>query len=107
MDNSQIKDLINELLFSLKHRYNEFTGIYFFGSRNSDKWNEESDLDLLFTFDKDLSGWEKREIRGFIYEQELKYNYLIDSHFYNLKDIINPRTPFRESILENAKYYAA
>jgi predicted nucleotidyltransferase len=106
MNNSKINTLIDELKEAIQLTYSGFKGIYFFGSRNNDTWNEDSDVDILLAFDRDLSWQEKRSIKSDIYDIELKYDYLIDAKIYKQSDIDNPITPFREQVKNTSVFYA-
>ena len=106
MNNSKIKALIEELKNVIVRTYSGFKGIYFYGSRNNDNWNEDSDVDILLAFDRVLSWQEKREIKSDIYDVELKYDYLIDAKIYLQSDIDSPITPFREKVKKSAVFYA-
>ena len=106
MDNSKIKILIDELIQMIKSSFTGFKGIYHFGSRNNNSWNDDSDVDLLIAFDRDLNWKEKRELKNRIYDIELKYDYLLDTKIFNYKDIEKPLTPFREQVKNNSVFYA-
>jgi|WetSurMetagenome_2_1015567.scaffolds.fasta_scaffold07190_8 predicted nucleotidyltransferase len=101
-NNILIQDLINT--FTLK--YPDFKGVYFIGSRAKNKFNESSDYDLVFVFDRKINSYFKDEIRSLIYSFDLKYNIVIDSKIYNFKDILDPITPFRNNVRKEGIYYA-
>lgn len=105
MTNEIIKILLTELTDELKAKYQNYKGLYFFGSRASHTHCPESDLDLVITFDRIIDKKFKDEIRDFIYEFDLKYNVVIDSHIYNYDDINKPITPFRQSVKTGGIYY--
>ena len=99
--------LITELINDLKSKYIDFKGIYFFGSRSTNKHFENSDLDLVFTFNREINRKFKDEIRSLVYDYDLKYDVVIDSHIYNYKDILNPVTPFRNDVKTQGIFYGA
>jgi predicted nucleotidyltransferase len=97
--------LISELKEGLNSRYKDFTGIYFFGSRSRENFSDESDLDLVLTFERNIDRDFKNEVRDFVYDYALKYNVVIDSHIYNLNEILNPITPFRYVVRNEGIFY--
>ena len=105
MSNDEVKVIIENIINDLKSK-SGFKGVYLFGSRTGNAWTEDSDLDLLLAFDKDLSWQEKREVKNIIFDRELQYNFLLDAKIYNIGDINNPKTPFREVINNHAVFYA-
>ena len=105
MNSNYTEILIRELITDLKSKYLDFKGIYFFGSRIAKKYSEESDLDLPFTFGRNINRKFKDEIRSLVYDYDLKYDIVIDSHIYNYRDILNPITPFRNNVKTLGIFY--
>ena len=105
MNRSIIDILITELKEELQTKYKDFKGIFFFGSRSKDNFSDDSDLDLVLTFERNIDRDFKNEIRDFVYDYALKYDVLIDSHIYNLTDILNPITPFRGIVKTEGIFY--
>ena len=105
MNRSIIDILISELKEGLNIKYKDFKGIFFFGSRSKDNFSVESDLDLVLTFERNIDRDFKNEVRDFVYDYALKYNVVIDSHIYNLSDILNPITPFRVVVKNEGIFY--
>ena len=106
MDNSKIKILIDEIKNVIQDNYSGFSGIYLFGSRYNNSWTDDSDVDVLLAFDRELTWQEKSEIKSDIYDIELKYDYFIDAKIYPKSEIDNPITPFREQVKNNSVFYA-
>jgi len=46
-----VKSLIEKVNRAIKSHFGDFKGTYFFGSRTRNDYNEDSDYDLLLTFD--------------------------------------------------------
>jgi len=105
MDNSKVEKFIDEIKNIILTTFDGFKGIYFFGSRTGENWSEESDLDLLFVFNRDLIWKEKKAIMNKIFEIEIKYDYLIDAKIFNINQIKDSNTPFREVINQKALFY--
>jgi uncharacterized protein len=97
--------IIKELLEEIKSKYSEFRGIYLFGSRARGDFDEDSDYDLAFVFDREISTLFKDEIRELAIDKELEFLILIDSHIFKNYDILNPVTPFRENIKNEGVFY--
>jgi predicted nucleotidyltransferase len=107
MKNENVNEIIKEILKTIKPIYSDFKGIYFFGSRLKGDFHEESDLDLMLLFERAIDWKFKNIINDIICDFDLKYGIIIDSKIYSYSDIMNPITPFRKSVLNEGKYYAA
>ncbi|OGU10289.1 MAG: hypothetical protein A2X61_15180 [Ignavibacteria bacterium GWB2_35_12] len=90
--------IISEICDELKSIYPDFRGIYLFGSHARGEANDDSDIDLAILFDREIDWRFKDSVRDVIIEKEIKYSLIIDSHFYNTQDFIEPATPLRENI---------
>jgi len=105
MDNSNVEKFIGETNKIILENFDDFKGIYLFGSRISENWRGESDLDLMLVFDRELTWNEKKEIRNKVFEIELRYDYIVDEKIFNINQIKESKTPFRESINKDALFY--
>ena len=99
--------LIAELRNVLKSRFNDFRGLYFFGSQKKNIATAVSDWDFAIVFDRTIDWKFKDEVRDILYDMMLKYNIVIDSHIYSVSELRNPKTPFRESVSRDGIFYAA
>lgn len=104
-DTNKIELVISELSKNLKETYKDFSGIYFFGSRVKGGFDEFSDYDIAIVFDRIIVRKFKDEIRRIVYDLELKYEIIIDSHIYSHFEILKPITPFRENVKNHGKFY--
>lgn len=102
---SKSVDIINEVRETLKRNYTSFKGVYFFGSRVNDDYNEFSDYDLALIFEEEITWQFKDEIRNLIYDVMLNFDVVIDSHIFSKEQITNPTTPFRKNIKSEGLYY--
>lgn len=100
------ESIINEIKNTLKSKYEDFRGVYLFGSRINGNYNEESDYDFIVVFDRIIDWKFKYEVRDIIYDIELKNDLLLDAKIYNFNDILEPVTPFRNIIKEQGVFYA-
>jgi predicted nucleotidyltransferase len=101
----KFKKLIDELKEVLKKKYQDFKGIYFYGSRARGDFNEDSDYDLVFVFDRKIDWRFEYEVLDLIYDSELKYEFYLDPKIYSYNDIKDPITPFREAVLNEGIFY--
>lgn len=105
MTKNNLDILIDEIKNELAKKYKDFSGIYLFGSRARGNYSKDSDLDLVLTFSRNIDKKFKDEIRDLLYEYDLKYDLVIDSHVYNHIDILNPKTPFRNNVRNEGIFY--
>ncbi|OGU17475.1 MAG: hypothetical protein A2X61_08810 [Ignavibacteria bacterium GWB2_35_12] len=104
--NNEIEQVISKIQKVLKGKYIDFKGVYFYGSRVKDNYNNDSDYDLVIAFDREIDWKFKYEIRDIIYDIELKSELMIDAKIYDIKEILNPVTPFRKIVKEEGIFYA-
>jgi predicted nucleotidyltransferase len=98
--------VIQELSQTLKNKYPDFKGIYFFGSRLRGDYNKDSDYDIAIIFDRKIDWRFEDEITSVVYRFELKYDIFLDHYIFNYLDILHPITPLRDIIKNEGKYYA-
>jgi len=104
-NNETIKKVIKELSEILRDKYSDFKGIYFFGSRAKGDYDAYSDYDLVIVFDRKIDRKFKDEIRKIVYEFDLRYDIIIDSHIHSHEEILKPVTPFRENVKNEGIFY--
>jgi predicted nucleotidyltransferase len=110
MENKQINkefidQIISEISRELKSKYDDFRGIYLFGSYSRNEQHKDSDIDIAILFDREIDREFKDEIIGTIYEFEVKNDLIIDSFMFNFTDILNPITPLRLNIKNEGVFY--
>ena len=105
MSQDSPENIITSIKDLLKSKYPSFQGLYFFGSRNKDKYDEHSDFDIALIFNEEITWKFKEEIRGLIYDIMLQSDIVIDSHIYSIKEMAEPITPFRNAIKSEGIYY--
>lgn len=74
-----IKAIINELRDKLS-KYNDFQGLYLYGSQVSGIPKPDSDIDVVAIFKEKHSFKESLEIHGQALDLELEYDVLLDFH---------------------------
>ena len=105
MNQDKSENIINSIKELLKSKYPSFKGLYFFGSRNKDKYGKHSDYDIALVFNKEITWKFKVEVRGQIYDTMLQADIVIDTHIYSIKEMAEPITPFRNAIKSEGTYY--
>ena len=105
MNQNNSENIINSIKKLLKSKYPSFKGLYFFGSRNKDKYDEYSDYDIALVFNEEITWKFKDEVRGLIYDIMLQADIVIDTHIYSIKEMAEPITPFRNAIKSEGTYY--
>jgi len=101
-----INKVIKNLIEKLSAKFNDFEGIYFYGSRVKGSYKKESDYDMIFLF-KDGYDFEKeRELAGIIIDSELENDIFIDHHPMTREEL--ERNPFfLDEVVNKGLYYAA
>ena len=105
MADAKIEKIIAEISGTLKADYVDFKGIFFFGSRTRGDYRSDSDYDLLFLFEREISWKFREEIRHRIYEYEDKYNVALDPKIINEQEFEMNRMPFIQNIIRDGSYY--
>ena len=82
-------------------------GLYLFGSRANDTFNEDSDYDVAIILNKKVDWKNKDKVREVIYDIMLENDIVIDSHIYSKEEIDLSITPLRESIKSTGIFYAS
>ena len=99
--------LIQEINKLVKSHFSDLLGTYFYGSRARKDFSEDSDYDLLLSFDHKLNWKQKNLIYNLIAEIEMKERIVIDVKAYWKKDLFEVWTPFREKVIKEGIFYAA
>lgn len=101
-----INTLIKDINSILKTRFQDYMGVYFFGSRSRGDYAEYSDYDMVFAFRTEPDWRKKNQVREFIYLKEVEYDLVIDGKYYSQEDVKHCKTPFLESVFKKGKFYA-
>lgn len=98
-------DIINSLKNELKTKYQDFLGIYLFGSIARGEEHSYSDIDLAIVFDRVIDWRFQSEIWEIISLSEIEFGVFIDAHIINYKDIVDPNSPLNENIKTQGIFY--
>ena len=102
-----VKRLINKINRVIKAGFPGFKGTFFFGSRSREDYSQDSDYDILLTFEHKPHWKEKNKIYDLIAEIELQEQITIDIKAYSEKELKTIWTPFREQVLTHGTFHAA
>jgi len=97
---------IRDINANLKSVFQDYLGLYFFGSRSRGDSREHSDYDMVFVFRKKPDWKKKEDIRNIVYSREVEYGMVVDGKYYSQEEVENCRTPFLESVCKEGKFYA-
>ncbi len=99
------KILLAEISKQLKKSGFDLAGLYLFGSRAKNTFNEYSDYDIAIILNENIDWRLKDRLQAIVYDIMLENDIIIDSHIYTKNEIESPITPLRESIKLDGIYY--
>lgn len=102
-DNKLLSEISDQLI---KFGFN-IIGLYLFGSRAKNTFNEDSDYDIAIILNEKIDWKVKDKVREVIYDIMLESDIVIDSHIYSKEEIDLSITPLRESIKSTGIFYAS
>jgi predicted nucleotidyltransferase len=102
----EINTLIRDINASLKSVFQDYMGVYFFGSRSRKDSQEYSDYDMVFVFGTKPDWRKKNQIRDVVYKKAVEYDAVIDGKYYSREEVENYQTPFLECVFKQGKFYA-
>jgi predicted nucleotidyltransferase len=98
--------LLAEIYTQIKKGGFDVVGLYLFGSRANNTFNEDSDYDIAIILKEEVDWRVKDKVSGVVYDIMLEHDIIIDSHIFTKNEIESPITPLRESIKLDGVYYA-
>ena len=98
--------LLAEIYTQIKKGGFNIIGLYLFGSRANNTFNEDSDYDIAIILNEEVDWRVKDKVSGVVYDIMLEHDIIIDSHIFIKNEIESPITPLRESIKLDGVYYA-
>lgn len=75
-----IKQIIEKLNNTIKMTYNDFNGIYLYGSCAARKNTKNSDIDIVAIFDKSLNREQRLNLWNLIGKIEVDFGVILDLH---------------------------
>ena len=106
MPNKKVNEIIECLNNKISKSFNNFEGIYFYGSRAKGTYKQNSDFDLIILFKNNYSSENEYRLAGIIGEIEYKYDIFIDYHPMTKKEL--ERNPFfYDEVVKKGLYYEA
>lgn len=101
---TEINDLIIDLLKKISSKINDFKGIYLYGSRANGKIKKDSDIDLIILFDHELTYDQESTLAAIILETEYKNDVFIDYHPYT-SEALQKNPVFYDEVVNKGIYY--
>lgn len=104
-------DVINKINLVLSQNFNDYTGIYFFGSRTTETYSESSDYDVVLVF-KNLDYEKQMEVAGLMarieYEEKVTIDYKVltsrgKRSIAHIRSKVNPT--FIQQAIDNGYYF--
>ncbi len=99
--------LLARILEQLKKTGLDVFGLYLFGFRANNTFNDESDYDVAIIPNEKVDWKLKDKVREVIYDIMLENDIVIDFHIYSKEEIELSITPLRESIKSTGIFYAS
>lgn len=106
MKNKNIIKIIDSLKQKISSEFKDFMGIYLYGSYAKGSFTEDSDIDIIVLFSRNLSYEEEKKIAGIIGLVEYENDVFIDYHPYTMKDL-KKNPVFLEEVTQKGIYYEA
>ena len=101
-----INFFIKELTYEAASNFDNFEGIYFYGSRARGNNEPDSDFDFIILFKDAYSINDEYKLAGIIIKLEIKYDIFIDYHPMTRKEL--ERNPvFYDQVVNKGVYYDA
>lgn len=88
-------------------KYEDFKGIYLYGSRIKGNYKDDSDLDVIILLDKETSYSTDKEIAGIVGRIEYENNIFIDYHSMTYNQLEGNPIYFDEVVNKGVFYAAA
>ena len=101
---ANIIDIVNELNKNIKNQYNDFKGIYLYGSYASNNNRENSDIDMVAIFENSLCYNERIKLWQLIGKFEAKYNIVFDLHPMSNEEL-NKNSIYYNQVVNKGLFY--
>lgn len=100
----EINTLIRDINANLKPVFQDYLGVYFFGSRSRKDSREYSDYDMVFVFGATPDWRKKDKILDIIYRKEVEYDVVIDGKYFSREEIEDCQTLFLKRSLKRDSF---
>jgi len=107
MPDKKIEKIIQDLNKKLFSKFNNFEGIYLYGSRAKGNYGPESDIDIIVLFKDSYCQKTESELAEIIIKIELEYNVFVDYHPMTLKELKRNQVFYNEVVNKGFYYEAA
>ncbi len=101
-DDQKVVQKIHDLL---KHKFSKYAGLYFYGSRVGSNKREDSDFDIVVTFNDKVDWRLENEVWSEIALFELENEIYTDVKVYEFSELNKESTPYRENVIKTGVFY--
>ena len=101
-----ISEIVKELNSKIKEKYSDFKGSYLYGSRARGDYREDSDVDVVLIFDKELDYDAEKSIYGISGEIDYKYNVVTMPLTFTMEQL-ERNYVFHDEVVNKGIYYDA
>jgi hypothetical protein len=89
----------------LKEKFSDYRGLYFYGSRLGKRYKQDSDCDIVVTFNNKIDWKIENDVWGEIGLLELQKNIDTDVKVCQYSELQQQNTPFREAVVKTGIFY--
>lgn len=107
MPDNALEKIIKELNKEISEKFDFFKGSYLYGSRAKGNFQNDSDIDIINIFARNLTRAEALDLAGIIGDIEYKYDVFIDYHDYTINRLKENPVFYNEVIAYGFYYEAA
>lgn len=100
-----VKEIAQQVRDRLK-KYDDFQGLYLYGSQIKGTARPDSDIDIILIFNNQLNYKQQLDLAGLICDIEYKYDVFIDYHPFTLEEL-NVNAVFSAEVITKGVYYEA
>jgi len=105
MIDNKDKQIVAKLKSQFKKEFDDFKGIYFYGSRVKGTYRKDSDIDIVVLFEK-VDRDKRMKIWSIVGELEYQYDVFIDLHPMTKEEL--EQNPFYyDQVVNNGIFYEA
>jgi predicted nucleotidyltransferase len=105
MPEQKIINIIKELNQRIYEKFQDFKGVYLFGSRAKGDFKPDSDIDLVALFDS-VDRDKEMEIYGIVCDLDYKYDIFIELFTYT-PEKLEKNYIFRNEVVNKGVFYGA
>ncbi len=101
---NKLDEIITELIKSLKTTFEDFDGLYLFGTYLDGKMHEDEDIELVAIFEKEQDKTQREHIWRVVGKVEESFDVFIDLHPLTIKEF-KKDTELYEEVTETGIFF--